>query len=190
VSEGLLGIASLADPSDGMVSLGVGSITWSYSIKDVALSADGTRAFVLGPAGSVATFDVTNPRAPGTTPLSTLSNDATTSFAVDLEGTRLYVAAGELSVIDVSNPSALVRLASDPYRDARDVDAVGTRVVAVGVVGNEGRLWVYDASNPTALTVKHTLSLAMPATGVKVVGDKAYVTTALNGAGALLVVQL
>lgn len=190
VSEGLLGIASLADPSDGTVSRGVGSITWSYSIKDVALSADGTRAFVLGPAGSVATFDVTNPRAPGTTPLSTLSNDATTSFAVDLEGTRLYVAAGELSAIDVSNPSALVRLASDPYRDARDVDAVGTRVVAVGVVGNEGRLWIYDASNPTALTVKHTLPLAMPATAVKVVGDKAWVTTALNGAGALLVVQL
>ena len=190
VSEGMLGIASLADPMNGNLSRGVGSITWSTTIKDVALSADGTRAFLLGRSGTVATFDVSNPRAPGTMPLATLSNDATTSFAVDLEGTRLYVAAGELSSIDVSNPAALVRLASDPYRDARDVDAVGTRVVAVGAVGNEGRLWVYDASNPAALTVKHTLSLAMPGTAVKVVGDKAYVTTASTGVGALLIVQL
>lgn len=188
-SEGMLGIATIADPLNTTLSRGVSAITWSTTVKDVALSADGNTAFLLGSGGSVAAFDVTSPATVTQTPLGTLSGSSTTSFALDREGSRLFVGAGDLSIIDATNPAALVRLGGDRYRDVRDLDAVGSTLVAVGVVGSAGRVWFYDVSNPASPTVKQTLELVSPATAVEVVGNRAYVTTATaSGAGQLLVI--
>ncbi|MDP1824396.1 MAG: hypothetical protein Q8L48_14165 [Archangium sp.] len=189
VSEGLLGIATIADPTNTTLSRGISGITWSSTVKDVALSASGTTAFLLGSAGTVASFDVSDPASPGLTPVHVLAGTSGTSFALDLEGTRLYVGASALSIVDVSNPAALVKLGGDRYRDVRDLDAVGSTLVAVGVVGDAGRVWFYDVSNPASPTVTKTLELVSPATGVKVVGNRAYVTTATaSGAGKLLII--
>lgn len=189
VSEGLLGIADVADAGSGATNRAVGAVTWSRTVKDVALSADGKTAFLLGTSGSVAAFDVTNPRAPGTAPLSTLTGEASVPWALDLEGTTLFVAADGLRLANVAAPAALAWLGGDPYTDVRDVDAFGTRAAAVGAQGSEGRFWLYDVENPLAPTVTKTLPLSMPATAVQVVGNKAYVTTAnAAGDGVLLVV--
>lgn len=189
VSEGLLGIATIADPTNTTLSRGVSGITWSSTVKDVALSASGTTAFLLGSAGTVASFDVSAPASPGLTPIHVLAGSSGTSFALDLEGTRLYVGASALSIVDASNPAALVKLGGDRYRDVRDLDAVGSTLVAVGVVGSTGRVWFYDVSDPASPTVTKTLELVAPATGVKVVGNRAYVTTATaSGAGELLII--
>lgn len=189
VSEGLLGIADVSDAGSGATNRGIGAITWSRTVRDVALSPDGQVAYLLGSGGSVATFDVSDPRAPGTTALATLSGDAVTPWALDREGGLLFVAADGLRVADVSVPAAPAWLGGDPYRDVRDVDAFGTSAVAVGVVDSAGRLWLYDVSDPYQLAVTKTLTLASPATAVQVVGNRAYVTTATStGAGELLVV--
>lgn len=189
VSEGLLGIADVADAGSGATNRAVGAITWSRTVRDVALSADGHVAYLLGSAGSVAAFDVTNPRAPGATALATLSGEATAPFALDREGGLLFVAADGLRLADVSTPAAPEWLGGDPYRDVRDVDAFGTRAVAVGFFESAGRVWLYDVSDPMLPTVTKTLPLTQPATAVMVVGNKAYITTATGaGEGALLVV--
>lgn len=191
VAEGLLGIASVADAGSGATNRGVGSITWSRTVRDVELSPDGATAFLLGSGGSVAAFDVSAPSAPGTAPLSSVDGDAVTPFAMDREGTTLFVAADGLRLVNAATPTALAWLGGDPYRDVRDVDAFGTTAVAVGVDGNAGRLWVYDVTDPLAPTVTKRLELAQPATAVKVVGGRAYVTTGTGaGAGALLIIAL
>jgi hypothetical protein len=191
VRQGLLGIVDVSDAGSGAINRGLGTIQWSRTVRDVALSADGKTAFLLGSGGSVAAFDVTNPAAPGTTPLSSLSDDGTTPFGLDLEGTTLFAAAGKLHLANVANPAAITWLGEDPYRDVRDVDAVGTVAVAVGVYssGTTGALWLYDVSNPSAPTVTKTLQFTNPATAVKVVGNRAFVTTTTStGGGELLVV--
>ena len=191
VSEGLLGIATVADAGTPSTNRGVAGITWSRTVRDVELSDDGTTAFLLGSGGAVAAFDVHAPATPGTVPLSTLTAQSTTAHAMTRGGGTLYVAAESLSVADVSTPTAMRWLARDPYRDVRDVAVSGTTLVAVGVLGSAGRLWIYDVSNPAAPTVTWSLELPAPATAVKVVGRKAYVTTwSSTTSGALLVVGL
>lgn len=189
VSEGFMGIATIAQPGDAGVSRAVSGITWSMTVKDVELSADGNTAFLLGSGGTLAAFDVTTPRQPGATAKSTLGSPGTaTSFALDREGSRLFVAAGRLDVVDVSDPNALRRLGSDPYRDVRDVDVVGSTAVAVGFGNTQGRLWVYDVSNPGALTVPHYVDLPGTGTAVKLIGNRAYVTVSLSGGGGQLLI--
>lgn len=189
VSEGLLGIADVADAGSGATNRAIGAITWSRTVKDVSLSADGQVAYLLGSSGSVAAFDVSDPRAPGTTALATLTGEAVTPYALDREGSTLFVAADGLRLADVSTPSAPVWLGGDPYHDVRDVDVVGATAVAVGVEGSAGRVWLYDVSNPAMPAVSKTLTLDVPATAVQVVGNRAYVTTASStGAGELVVV--
>ncbi len=191
-SEGIVGIASIAQPQDAGVSRGVATLTYSGTVKDVELSADGATAFLLGSSGAVAAFDVSNPRQPGTSPRSSVAAPGyATPSALDREGTRLFAASGRLDIFEVSDPSALRRLGADPYRDVRDVDAQGTRAVAVGALESGGKLWVYDVANPAAPNVVQSLEFAAPGTAVKVVGTRAYVTTASSaGAGALLIIGL
>jgi hypothetical protein len=187
---GLLGIVTLANPADKEMNRGIGNIEYSTTVKDVELSADGTTAFLLGSSGAVAAYDVTNPARPSATPKSSVdSAGATTSYAIDREGTLLAVAAGRLELIDASNVSGLRRLGSDRQRDVRDVDLVGTTAYAVGAFGTAGRFWIYDVSNPASPSVRTQLDLAAPATAVKVIGRHAFVTTrSSTGTGALLVI--
>lgn len=192
VSEGMLGIASTADPGDGGAGgRGLSAITWSTSVKDVAVSADGAVAWLLSGGGAVAGFSVANPRAPGATPLGSWSGLANggVGSGLDLEGNLLFVAAEGLAVLDVTTPTAPALVGQDRYRDIRGVDAAGSVLVAVGAGQTGGRVWLYDVSDPAVPTVTASIDLPAVATAVQVVGRRAWVTGWAGAAGALYVLD-
>ena len=102
------------------------------------------------------------------------------AMAVDLEGERLYVAAGTaLTVLDVSNPLKPVRLG-----EFEGVDNRRQLVVRNGfayLVSRETGLRIIDCTDPYRPRLRSRFDSVEFATGIEVVGRTAFLSERING---------
>jgi hypothetical protein len=77
--------------------------TW-IAFNGVALSADGTTAYVLDLLQGLRILNVSTPAAPTLT--SVLQGTSSTAFALSADGTNVYMAAQELLQVNVTNPAS------------------------------------------------------------------------------------
>ena len=102
------------------------------------------------------------------------------AMAVDLEGDRLYVAAGtHLTVFDVSEPLKPVRLGAFAGVDNRRQLAV--RDGFVYLVSRETGLRIIDCTDPRHPRLRSRFDSVEFATGIDVVGHVAYLSERING---------
>lgn len=102
------------------------------------------------------------------------------AMAVDIEGDRLYVAAGtKLSVLSVSNPLKPVRLGEFEGVDNRRQLVV--RNSFAYVVSRETGLRIVDCTDPKAPRLRSRFDSVEFATGIEVVGRTAFLSERING---------
>lgn len=103
-----------------------------------------------------------------------------TAMAVDLEGNRLYVAAGRaLSVFDVSDPLSPRKLG-----EAEGVDNRRQLVVRNGfvyLVSRETGMRIFDCSDPSRPRLRSRYDSVEFATGIDVAGNVAFLSERING---------
>ena len=125
------------------------------------VSCQAARADVFGPAQRVQGVDAQ-------------------AMAVDLEGERLYVAAGTaLTVLDVSDPLKPVRLG-----EFEGVDNRRQLVVRNGfayLVSRETGLRIIDCTDPRRPRLRSRFDSVEFATGIEVVGRTAFLSERING---------
>ena len=143
-AEGGLHILDVSDPSRPLWVGNIGGGTARFSAIDVALSDDGTIAYVARAEG-LEVIDVSDPVKPRT--LATLAEGE--GLGVTLDGSRLYLAAGGtgLFIIDISDPANPQHLGScTTARFAFDVAIRG----AFAYVADAGSgLSIIDVADPT-----------------------------------------
>lgn len=133
---------------------------------------------------SVRTWDISDPALP-------FQRD-TRSYAENvpilLDGSTLYVlrSAGDLEIIDVSNPSSMALIHSYHYASSRGMGGGGLYLdFPLLYVSQTGGFKILDVSTPTAPTEIGSYSTGVDARRIDVVGDIAYyVSSEPFGAGS------
>ncbi len=181
-------IVDISDPESPQLA---GSApTMNGAANDIAVSDDGSTAYVAVGTTSVEIYDVSDPDAsPSLIKTITTRNAGASVQAVAVKGNYLYVAyiaADNWSYIDrydVTDPENPATLGTNPQTLLSSVakirlDIVGDRLYAVmqGVTTNSG-LRIYNISNPLANSLpftNHNMTSTKPA-GIAVSNGLAYI---------------
>ena len=177
---------------NGIGSFGIGLDTSSsimnnyYSPDNYTVSADHVMAIMGGKVGIGTTtpaqaLDVVGSISNVLSPDTTISQIATTSvgsgpISIFVSGRYVYTAntdSGDISVIDISNPSAPVQIATTSVGSAPDAIFVSGRYAYTANSGS-GDISVVDISNPSAPVQINTASVGTNPSAIYVSGRYAY----------------
>ena len=177
-----LGILDVSDPDDPQL---LGSAKTPGQVKDVDVS--GTTAVLADHMSGVDLVDVSDPRAPavlGSVYVDGYSRDVAVlgplAYAVD-DPSGFYVL--DLEENSSWEPTSVIQSADAP----RMVEVAGNASSPLAVLLGQGKLQVYDLSNPAQPVYRSTYSTPGGALRLALDGNRAYVA---DGAPGMLVVGL
>jgi ELWxxDGT repeat protein len=157
-----LEILDLSDPTSP-VRLGDYSMDYTYDVQLV-----GSLAYIANGYAGLTILDVSDPAD-----VKLLGRDGTHARCVEVVGNLAYLSGDAISVIDVSNPSALKVVGhyqTSTNYNFRDLDVVANLVYAT----ENDVLEILDVSDPAAIENVATWSTYAGYIGVEVVGNVAY----------------
>jgi hypothetical protein len=133
----------------------------------------GELAFTANWGGGISITSIADPSQPEILGTASVAGPA---WDLDVEGSYAYVAASDLFIVDVSdptNPAVVSGVQTSPERRARRVDVSGSYAY---VTDETTGLAIVDVSVPTAPQLIRTVSISGGAYAVTVRGSHAYVS--------------
>lgn len=169
-----LEIVSLSDPT---TPIEIARYNSQSSSPSVAVA--GHYAY-LNDGGTMKVIDISVPASP----VQISSVSTTSRYDIAVVGEYAYLAGSELSVVNISNPTAPVIVGTYPGR-FYNLSVQANMLVATGSISTDQsipqRLHFFDRSNPAALVEVASYDTNDQANQVSVIGDIAYVAAGSEG---------